>query len=80
MPELKADPSQGSHFFQQITTHNLPYLTVTHGGSDVIHGARIQAFKTLHETSFLKHVQSPAPLRIKCDGRSSQCAVLPPEV
>jgi CheY-like chemotaxis protein len=77
--QLKADPSQGSHFFQQITTHGLPYLTITEGGTDLIDWARIQTYPKIYETTFLRHVHLLSPLLIKCDGRSSRCVILPPK-
>jgi Pyruvate phosphate dikinase, AMP/ATP-binding domain len=75
---LKAEPSQGSHFFQHITTHGLPYLTIDEGGEDFIRWEQIQRYKVIQETDYLCHARVPAPLRIKCNGRISQCVVLPP--
>ncbi len=75
---LKADPSFGSHFFQYITTHNLAYLTVNEQGDDWIDWPRILKMPIYQETQYLCHVRLSAPLRIKCDGRTSQCAILAP--
>ena len=76
IPALKADPSQGSHFFQQITTCGIPYMSIGQDGEDVMRWERIEAFPQVDETFFFRHVRPPAPLIIKCDGRSSQCAIL----
>jgi hypothetical protein len=75
---LKAEPSQGSHFFQHIATHGLPYLTIDEGGRDFIGWERIQRFDAVQETDYLCHARAPAPLLIKCNGRTSQCVILPP--
>ena len=69
---IKADPSQGSHFFQQITDHGLPYLTITEDGEDVLRWELIECFPAEHETAFIRHIRLPAPLLIKCDGRTSR--------
>jgi hypothetical protein len=73
---LKAEPSQGSHFFQRITTHGLPYLTIDEEGHDFIRWAQIQSYEVVQETSYLCHARVPAPLLIKCNGRTSQCVIL----
>jgi hypothetical protein len=73
---LKADPSYGSHFFQHITTHGLTYLTITEKGDDRMDWPRVLQMPAIQETDHLRHVRLPAPLLIKCDGRTSQCAIL----
>ena len=73
---LQAEPSHGSHFFQQITTNGLPYLTIDEQGDDFVRWPRIEQFQVVQETEFLCHARVPAPLLIKCNGRSSQCVVL----
>ena len=73
---LQAEPSQGSHFFQQITTNGLPYLTIDEQGDDFVRWPRIEQFQVVQETEFFCHARVPAPLLIKCNGRSSQCVVL----
>ncbi len=74
---LKAEPSQGSHFFQHITTHGIPYLTIDEDGDDFVRWERIQRYVMVRQTEFLCHARAPAPLLIKCNGRMSQCVVLP---
>jgi len=73
---LKAEPSQGSHFFQHITTHGLPYLTIDEESHDFVRWEQIQRFEVVQETSYLCHVRVPEPLLIKCNGRTSQCVIL----
>jgi DNA-binding NarL/FixJ family response regulator len=73
---LKADASQGSHFFQQITTNGIPYLTISQGTKDLIQWDRIRKLHTIAEAAYTCHVRLPKPLQIKCDGRSSQGAIL----
>jgi hypothetical protein len=76
---LKAEPSQGSHFFQHITTHGLPYLTIDEGGRDFIRWEQIRRFEVVQETDYLCHARVPAPLVIKCNGLVSQSVILPPD-
>ena len=73
---IKADPSQGSHFFHQITVLNIPYLTVADGGPDRIDWERLHGLPFVGEGGFFRHVRPGGPLLVKCDGRRSECAVL----
>jgi hypothetical protein len=73
--DLKVDPSQGSHFFQHITTHGIPYLTISDEGDDFIRWDQIQNIKIIEETEFLCHARLPSPLLIKCNGRVSQSII-----
>jgi Pyruvate phosphate dikinase, AMP/ATP-binding domain len=73
--KLKADPSQGSHFFQKITSRGIHYLTVTEGASDFIHWERLEALAALNETHFLRHVRFKMPFVLKNDGRTSRCVM-----
>jgi len=75
--QLKADPSQGSHFFQNITSLGIHYITVTEdaGSDDYLDWGFIRSLPRVQETPFLRHVRSERPLTIKIDGRRSQCAI-----
>ncbi|MCP4745994.1 MAG: phosphoenolpyruvate synthase/pyruvate phosphate dikinase [Desulfobacteraceae bacterium] len=80
IPELNADASQGSHFFQQISTQAIPYLTISQAGNDFLHWKQIETFPAVFESTYLRHVHLPEPLSIKCDGRSSQCIIMPKNI
>lgn len=83
---LRADPSQGSHFFQNITSLGIPYLTVTEGNS--LERLRENEFldwkwlKTQHHVGkykYVSHVRLPVPLVMKCDGKKAESCLLPGE-
>lgn len=73
--DLKADPSHGSHFFQNITSLGIGYLTVTPSSSDYLNLQWLQTLPTAEETNYLNHVKLDNPLTIKIDGKKS-CAVI----
>jgi hypothetical protein len=73
---LRADPSNGSHFFHNITANAIPYLTITEDGSDRIDWQTLQALPAAASNAHLTHVRLPQPLILKCDGRRSRAAVL----
>jgi sporulation protein YlmC with PRC-barrel domain len=73
--KLRADPSQGSHFFQNITSLGIHYITVTEGSKDYFNWEWVASLPAVHETKFLKHVRVESPFVLKIDGRKSQCVI-----
>jgi hypothetical protein len=78
--ELKADPSQGSHFFHNITTLDITYCTVNPEKGDRLDWAWISAQPRAAETRYVARVRLPQPFVIKADGRSSRCVMYVKEV
>ncbi len=78
-PLLRADPSQGSHFFHNITSLGICYLTVSDNGGDHIDWNWLNAQPLVDRTPHLRHVRPERPLMIKIDGRRSLAVVLPGE-
>jgi DNA-binding NarL/FixJ family response regulator len=75
---LKADPSQGSHFFQNITSQGIYYVTVTEGSDDYLSWNWLNHLPVVQELSYVRHVRLEHPMLIKIDGRSSRCVMLKP--
>lgn len=74
---FKADPSQGSHFFHNITSLGISYLTTSRNGDDFIDWKWMQAQPAARQTAYLCHVKLDNPLTIKIDGRISTAVILP---
>jgi len=72
LPKLKAEPSQGSHFFHNITTLGINYITVGQGKEDFLDWDCLTALPTVAETTYVVHAQVEKPMRVKVDGRNSQ--------
>ncbi len=73
---IKADPSQGSHFFQNITSLGISYITISDRGEDFIHYHQFQDH-IRHTGTYLKHIHFTTPLRILVDGRTSRAVLRP---
>lgn len=71
---IKADPSQGSHFFQNITSLGIHYLTVTEdgGSGDHFDWKWVESLPAVTETNFLRHVRLEKPFLLKIDGRTCE--------
>ena len=79
MGDMHVDPSQGSHFFQNIMAFGIGYLTVeTHGTVDLLDHAWIAAQPAESETAHLRHLHFEEPLEIALNGRRNRGAVLKP--
>ncbi|MCP4111416.1 MAG: phosphoenolpyruvate synthase PpsA, partial [Desulfobacteraceae bacterium] len=73
--KMKADPSQGSHFFNNITSLGISYLTVSDNREDYLNWNWLNSLPAENETGYLRHVTLERPLTIKVDGKKS-CAVI----
>ena len=73
--KIKADPSQGSHFFQNITSLGIDYITVTEGSDDYFDWEWVNAQPATAETTYLRHVRLDRPFTLKIDGRKFQCVI-----
>ncbi len=74
-PKLKADPSQGSHFFHNITTMGINYISVGDHGTDFLNWNWLTSQPVAAETPFVAHVKLDRSFTLKVDGRTSRCAM-----
>ncbi len=73
---LNADPSQGSHFFHNITSLGISYLNTSKKGEDFIDWQWLNSLPALEETGYLKHVKLDRPLTVKINGKTSHAVLL----
>lgn len=69
---LRAEPSQGSHFFHNITTLGINYLTVTEAKGDRIDWQWINSRPIETETGHVALIHLERPCVLKVDGRHSR--------
>lgn len=75
--ELSVEPSQGTHFFQNMTSLGAIYLTVNPLQNDGrIDFERIREFELIEESEHFIHVRSKKDLIIKVDGRESKAVIM----
>jgi hypothetical protein len=74
---IKADPSQGSHFFQNITSLGISYITVSDKGDDFIDYEFFKCHACKNTTSYLRHIKFDDPIKILVDGKTSQAVLMP---
>lgn len=70
-PKINAEPSQGSHFFHNITSLGINYLTVVDLKKDFIDWDWISSLSLEHETKYIAHARRDSPFVLCVDGRNS---------
>ena len=79
LENYRVDPSQGTHFFQNLTSFGVGYFTVNpFKGDGWFDEAFLNAQPAVEETEYLRHVRFGAPITIKMDGKKSLGVVLKP--
>ncbi len=74
------DPSQGTHFFQNLTSFGVGYFTInTYTGDGIFQQSLLDAMPAVEETDFVRHVRFTKPLKIMMDGMKQTGVVLMPE-
>lgn len=74
---IKADPSQGSHFFQNITSLGISYITVSENSQEFIDYDFFRCRTCNTTTTYLKHIHFEEGLHIRVDGKTSQAVLMP---
>jgi hypothetical protein len=75
LPTMNVEPSQGSHFFHNMTSFQVSYLSVHHGSRPGIDWGWLRGQKAVKETRHVCHVRLKSPLLIKVDGRSGRAGI-----
>ncbi|MGH0052196.1 MAG: PEP/pyruvate-binding domain-containing protein, partial [Sphaerochaetaceae bacterium] len=77
LPEFQVEPSQGTHFFQNMTSLGCLYLTINpNNNSGSLHMEKLKALPVLSETEHFAHARSKKPLTIKVNGFNGEGVVL----
>ena len=77
----QGDPSQGTHFFQNLTSFGVGYFTInTFTGDGIFQQEVLDAMPAVEETAHVRHVRFDRPLRILMDGKKQQGVVQLPSL
>ena len=76
LKNYRVEPSQGTHFFQNLTSFGVGYFTVDgNAGNGLFRKDILDAMPAVEETRYVRHVRFDAPLKIMMDGKK-QCGVV----
>ena len=81
LKNYRVDPSQGTHFFQNLTSFGVGYFTVDTNWADggLFRKDLLDLMPAVEETRYVRHVRFRSPLRIMMDGKKQEGVVLMPK-
>lgn len=79
LTNYRVDPSQGTHFFQNLTSFGVGYFTINSYMNDGVYDQEfLNSLPAESETKFLRHIRFEKPIVIKMDGKKNIGVVLKP--
>ena len=77
LPDFRVDPSQGTHFFQNLTSFNAGYVNVDPymRKGDSVDLSALDALPAVEETAWLRHIRLEQPLKVCIDGRAGRAVI-----
>ena len=73
LKNYRVDPSQGTHFFQNLTSFGVGYFTIDENRNDgCFHKAALDAMPAVEETEHVRVVRFEKGLRIMMDGKKGE--------
>jgi len=73
---FRIDPSQGTHFFQNLTSFKVGYLTINPFMDDGFFNLDyLNKQKAIYEDDYLRHVRFKEPLTVIIEGKSNKAAI-----
>lgn len=80
LENYRVDPSQGTHFFQNLTSFGVGYFTINpFKGDGWFDEEYLNSLPAVEETEYIRHVHFDKPIVIKMDGKRSLGVVLKPD-
>ena len=77
LKNYRVDPSQGTHFFQNLTSFGVGYFTIDENRGEGFFGkSELDAMPSVMETEHVRVVRFARPLKIMMDGKRQEGAVL----
>ena len=77
LKNYRVDPSQGTHFFQNLTSFGVGYFNVNQAtGDGLFRQDVLDAMPAVEETTHVRQVRFDQPLKIMMDGKKQQGVVL----
>jgi len=76
LPNMNVEMSQGAHFFHNLLSFRVAYLSVPLHGTSRIDWEALEALPRLAETPHVCHARLEQPLLLKVDGRTGRAVVM----
>jgi CheY-like chemotaxis protein len=77
--DFQVTPSQGTHFFQNLTSFDVGYFTVNpDAGDGFVDWAWLAAEPAMRETAYVRHLRLERPIVVKMNGKNGEGIILKP--
>lgn len=77
LEDYRIDPSQGTHFFQNLTSFRVGYFTINPYNNDGFYDLDyLSNYKAVYEDEFIRHIRFKKPLIVKIDGKKNKGVIL----
>lgn len=81
LENYRIDPSQGTHFFQNLTSFKVGYFTINPSIKDGYYDVEfLNSAKAVYEDQFIRHVRFAKPAIIEIDGKKGRGVILKPSI
>ena len=78
LPNYRVEPSQGTHFFQNLTSFGVGYFTINEKDGDICDLAYLDKMDAVEESDFLRIVRFDNPLQIGINGKTGLGVIVKP--
>lgn len=76
LENFRVDPSQGTHFFQNLTSFGVGYLTMNPFlGDGMVDTAKLDAMEAVYESDYFRVVRFEHPLYVFVDGKNNKAII-----
>ncbi len=72
---FSVDPSQGTHFFQNITASHIHYISLDSRKGHILNQALLASLPMVSDQGQVRHLRLAKPLVVKTDNHSGQCVI-----
>ena len=80
LTNYRVDPSQGTHFFQNLTSFGVGYFTINaYRGDGYYDTSYLDSLPAQQETQYLRHIHFDTPIIVKMDGKKKIGVVMKAE-
>jgi DNA-binding response OmpR family regulator len=80
LKNYRIDPSQGTHFFQNLTSFRVGYFTINPYINEGFYDVEfLNGLKPVYEDEQIRHIRFDAPMDIMIDGRKHKGVIMKPD-
>lgn len=80
LENFRIDPSQGTHFFQNLTSFRVGYFTINPYINDGFYDLDfLGSYEAHFENQYIRHIRFEKPIKVQIDGKNNKGVILKPD-